>query len=147
MKIHKGILLTFVFVCALSISSGVAVAGEYVAKQGDTWAKVSKETGNTVSELAKMNKLDVCKESDSVPAGKKIICLSKDEIEDALKYLAKRKGELSYGTGEYSKIFADWNNLKDREIRVEYSPDDPYPYGTRFTEIIKYAEAWRSAHK
>ena len=57
MKIHKGILLTFVFVCALSISSGVAVAGEYVAKQGDTWAKVAKETGNTVSELAKMNKL------------------------------------------------------------------------------------------
>lgn len=143
MKMYKGILLNFVFICALSVSSGVAVCGEYVAKQGDTWAKVAKETGNTVNDLAKMNKLKDLKDSDSVPAGQNVTFLSKDEIQDALKYLVKRKGELSYGTGEYSKIFADWNNLKDKEIRVEYSPDDPYPYGTRFTDIIKYAETWR----
>ena len=63
MKVYKGILFIFVFVCALSISSGVVVAGEYVAKQGDTWAKVAKTTGNTVNELAKMNKLKDIKDA------------------------------------------------------------------------------------
>ena len=145
MKVYKGTLLIFVFVCALSISSGVVVAGEYVAKQGDTWAKVTKVTGNTVNELAKMNKLKDIKDSDSISAGKKIIFLCKKDVECALKWCEKRHKELSYGTGEYSKNFSAMTNLKAN--RIEYAADDPVPYGIRFTEVLEYAKSWQSGGK
>jgi len=141
MKLYRVILLVFVFMCFLSFSSGIAVAGEYVAKQGDTWAKVAKATGNKVDELAKMNKVKDIKDSDPVSTGQKVIFLGKDDIDDAKQWCEKRHKELDYGTGEYSKNFAALNNLKAK--RFEYSPDDPYPYGIRFTEVFEYAEKWR----
>lgn len=137
------ILLVFVVVCTLSISSGMAVAGEYVAKQGDTWAKAAKATGNTVSELAKMNKVKAPKDSDPVPAGQKIVFLSKDDVECALQWCEKRRGALSYGTGEFTKVLQALTDLKNK--RIEYSPDDPYPYGIRFTDVLEYAKAWRGS--
>ena len=145
MKVYKGILLIFVFVCALSISSGVVVAGEYVAKQGDTWDKVAKTTGNTVNELAKMNKLKDIKDTDSVPAGKKIIFLGKNDIENALKWCNKHHKELEHGTGDYSKNFSALSNL--RSNRIEYSADDPVPYGIRFTDVLEYAKRWQGGGK
>jgi len=145
MKVYKGILLIFVFVCALSISSGVVVAGEYVAKQGDTWAKVAKTTGNTVNELAKMNKLKDIKDADAVPAGKKIIFLCKKEIENALKYCNKHHKDLEHGTGDYSKNFSAMNNL--RANRIEYAADDPVPYGILFTDVLEYAKLWEGGGK
>ena len=141
MKRCKGVLLTFVILFAFSIFSVVAVAGEYVAKQGDTWAKVAKETGNSVNELAKMNKLKDIKDSDAVPAGQKIIFLGKKDIEDALKWAEQEKKRVSYGTGEYSTYMQAYTNLKSK--RIEYSPDDPYPYGIRFTQALEYAKSWR----
>ena len=82
---YRMFLWVFTCICALLISSSRAVAGEYVAKQGDTWAKVAKETGNTVKQLGLMNKIKDPKDADPVPAGKQIVTLSKDEVENALK--------------------------------------------------------------
>jgi len=123
----------------------MARAGEYVAKQGDTWAKVAKATGNTVKQLGLMNKVKDPKDSDPVPAGKKIVTLSKDDIENALKWCEKRHKELSYGTGEYSKNFSAMSNLKAN--RIEYAADDPVPYGIVFTEVLEYANYWQSGGK
>jgi hypothetical protein len=141
MKSYRMFLWVFTCTCALLISSSMAGAGEYVAKQGDTWAKVAKATGHTVKQLGLMNKIKEPKDSDPVPAGKKIITLSKEDIECAVKCCEKRHKEFSYGTGEYSKNFAALTNLKAK--RFEYSPDDPYPYGIRFTEVLEYAKSWR----
>ena len=85
MKGYRMFLWVFICICALQISSSRAGAGEYVAKQGDTWAKVAKATGNTVKQLGLMNKIKDPKDADPVPAGKKIVTLSKDEVENALK--------------------------------------------------------------
>ena len=141
MKGYRMFLWVFTCIGALLLSSSRAVAGEYVAKQGDTWAKVAKATRNTVKQLGLMNKVKDPKDSDPVPAGKKIVTLSKDDIENALKWYEKRHKELSYGTGEYSKNFSAMTNLKAN--RFEYSPDDPYPYGIRFTEVLEYAKSWQ----
>ena len=139
MKGHRMFLGVFTFICALLISSSMVGAGEYVAKQGDTWAKVAKATGNTVKQLGLMNKIKDPKDADPVPAGKKIVTLSKDDIENALKWCEKRHKELSYGTGEFTKNFSAINNLKAN--RFEYSPDDPVPYGIRFTEVLEYSKS------
>jgi LysM repeat protein len=139
MKLFRVILL--VFVCVLLVSSSMAIAGEHVAKQGDTWAKVAKATGNTVEQLGKMNKIKNPKDSDPVPAGKKIIFLGKDDLDCAKKWCEKRYKELPYGEGDYAKIYSALQDIKNN--RIEYSPDDPYPFGTRFTIILGYAEAWR----
>ena len=82
MRVSRMILLVFISVCTLSILTGMAVAGEYVAKQGDTWAKVAKATGNKVDELAKMNKVKDAKGSAPVAAGTKIVFFSKEDLDD-----------------------------------------------------------------
>ena len=92
-----------------------------------------------------MNKLKDIKDADPVAAGTKILFLSKEEMEDALKWCEQRKKEVSYGTGEYSKYYAALTSLKSK--RIEYCADDPYPYGVRFTEVIEYAKAYRNAKK
>ena len=138
---YRMFLWVFTCICALLISSSRAGAGEYVAKQGDTWAKVAKATGNTVKQLGLMNKIKDPKDADPVPAGKKLVTLSKDEIETALKWCEKHHKELLHGTGDYSKNFSALNNLKSN--RIEYSPDDPVPYGIRFTEVLEYAKSWQ----
>ena len=145
MRVSRMILLVFISVCALSILTGMAVAGEYVAKQGDTWDKVAKATGNKVDELAKMNKIKDAKGSAPVAAGTKIVFFSKEDLEDALQWAEQEKNRVSYGTEQYSVFMSAYTNLKAK--RIEYAVDDPYPYGIRFNEALKYAESWRSSGK
>ncbi len=95
MRVSRMILLVFISVCTLSILTGMAVAGEYVAKQGDTWDKVAKATGNKVEELAKMNKVKDAKGSAPVTAGTKIVFFSKEDLEDALKWAEQEKDRVS----------------------------------------------------
>ncbi|MBW1825241.1 MAG: LysM peptidoglycan-binding domain-containing protein [Deltaproteobacteria bacterium] len=145
MRVSRMILLVFISVCTLSILAGMAMAGEYVAKQGDTWDKVAKATGNKVEELAKMNKVKDAKGSAPVTAGTKIVFFSKEDLEDALKWAEQEKDRVSYGTEKYSVFMSAYTALKAK--RIEYAADDPYPYGIRFNEALEYAKAWRSSGK
>ena len=139
----KGTILFFSIV--LMMWAGSARAAEYIAKEGDTWAKVCKATGNTVQQLAKMNKITEPKDSDPVAAGQKIVYLSSDDIECARKYCKKRLGEVSYGTGDYMKLISAKANLQGE--RFEYSAEARYPYGIRFNEVIELADKYYLSKK
>ena len=139
----KKICRWIVFVITLLLAwgaGGICLASEYIAKGGEDCAKAAESCGCVCDgqQMATMNK--IADPKAPLAAGQKLVCLSEDEVDQALKYLEKRKKELDYGTGEFTKIFGDWSNLKDKPVRIEYIPDEQYPYGIRFTEVLEYAE-------
>ena len=140
MKANGGVLIVL---SLLLMFVGTIGAAEYVAKNGDTWAKVSKSTETTVQQLAKMNKINEPKDSDLVTAGYKVTYLSKDDIGCAQKWVKKRLEEINYGEGGYNRMLSAKANLLGE--RFEYSPDTKYPYGIRFTEVLELADKWRKS--
>ena len=134
----KVILALVIAILFCWLMGGLSFAGEYTAKGGEDCAKAAKNCKCICNsdELAKMNKITDPKAK--LIAGQKLICLTEKEVEAAKKWCENKHKEFEYGTGEYSKNFADLNNLRAK--RIEYNTDDPVPYGIYFTEVLEYAK-------
>jgi len=122
-------------------------AAEYIAKQGDTWAQVAGTTGQSLQQLAEMNNVTDPKDSDTIPAGQKIIYLNKDDLDCAYKWCEKREKELSYGEPGYNQVWSALRNLKEEQICYSSDKYANCSSRPRFADILDYAKSWREAHK
>ena len=124
----------------LFVSASFAIASEYIVRPGDNLTKITKKVGHSLRDLIGLN--EICN-PDLIYPEKKILYVSREDLEKAKLWAEKRQRELAHSDENYE--YFGWVLEDIRSGNIRYSINAPS--GTHASSILVFSQAWENRQK